>query len=77
MTVGELKNILKDIPDDLEIVTFESDMEKCGIMKAYISPRVETYRKEIKTTWDRFDGGSYIYEVFEKDENGDVKALRI
>lgn len=41
MTIGELKEELKNIPDDLEVVVYRSDMERYGIMSAYISPKIK------------------------------------
>lgn len=78
MTVGELKERLKNIPDDLEIISYQDTMEKHGIMKIYgIIGKVKKYRKERKETWDRFDGESYSYEVYVEDENGDIEAFEV
>lgn len=77
MTVGELKEKLRGVPDDLLIVSYQSDMERSGIMKAY--PQCKTIKcKEIeRKTWDRFDGDDYTYKVLVEDKEGTVEAFEI
>lgn len=77
MTIGELKEKLKNIPDDLEVVAYQSDMERYGIMSAYISPEIKKYNATTRNGYDSFDGCSYTYEVFEENENGSVKAVEL
>ena len=77
MTVGELKEKLKDVPDDLLIVSFEQDMETCGIRPAYPSCRVMKCKKKTKHSYDRFDGTDYSYTVYEEDARGDERVFYI
>ena len=74
-TVGELKEFIKDLPDDMLIVNYHKDMETSGYRNSFLCD-VETMKKEVKSTWDRFDGTSYSYEVFEMSKDG-IPCLRI
>ena len=74
-TVGELKEFIKDLPDDMLLVNYENDMETRGYRNR-VSCRVDNMEKETKTTWDRFDGTSYNYEVFVESKNG-IPCLKI
>lgn len=75
MTVGELKEKLKDVPDDLLIVSLEDDMERSGIMKSYPMCKILNCKEEKRKTWDRFDGDDYTYDVFVEDKDGTVEVL--
>jgi len=77
MTVGELKKKLKDIPDDLLIVSYQSDMEKSGIMKAYPSCKIIKCKEVERKTWDRFDGENYTYKTYKEDNDGDIELFEI
>lgn len=74
-TVGELKKFIKDLPDDMLLVKYERDMEKSGYRNSFYCD-VTTMKKEVKNTWDRFDGTNYSYEVFETSKDG-ISCLRI
>jgi hypothetical protein len=67
-TVGELKEYIKDLSDDMTIVKYHSDMEKSGYLprlgiytNKMVSERVETY--------DAFDGTPYTYEAFSSSDD--------
>ena len=74
-TVGELKEYIKDLSDDMTIVKYHSDMEKSGYLpmlgictRKMVSKRVETY--------DAFDGESYTYVAFSStDDDSGVPCL--
>ena len=68
-TVKELKEFLKDLPDDTPIVQFTSNMERDGYLLG-ASARVATMTKTKKSTWDRFDGTPYSYEIFVPSDKG-------
>ena len=69
-TVGELKNLIKDLSDDMMIVHFDNNMEKFGCFPN-VTAKVERRSPVEKQTWDRFDGTDYTYESYERDdENG-------
>jgi hypothetical protein len=76
-TVGELKEYIKDLSDDMTIVKYHSDMEKSGYLpmlgistRKMVSEQVETY--------DAFDGESYTYEAFSfTDDDSGVLCLML
>ena len=78
MKVKELKELLANVDDELEIVGYENGMEQSGLM--FISKygmKVISGKMVKKATWDRFDGTDYTYEAFEEDESGDTKVFRL
>lgn len=71
ITVGQLRETIKDLPDDTPIISYKSDMEKCG----YQSISCASTRKmvtEKRETYDAFDYTPYSYTVFSpsKDDTG-------
>jgi hypothetical protein len=68
-TVGELKEFIKDLPDNMMLLNFQSDMEKNGYVNRLFCS-VAYMKKETRQSWDRFDGTPYSYEVFIKSEYG-------
>ena len=75
MTVGELKAKLKDVPDDLLVVSLEHDMERSGIMKSYPACKILKCKEVERKTWDRFDGDDYTYKVFVEDKDGTIEVF--
>lgn len=75
MKVGKLKELLKNIPDDLEIVGYESDMERSGIMPKSFNGKILKVKEEKENTWDSFDGTNYTYTRYRKDPNGDKEVF--
>lgn len=68
-TAGELKEFLKDIPDDTPIVQYESNMERSGYFnRCFVD--VALMSVTTRQAVDAFDGIHYSYEVYEKDSNG-------
>lgn len=74
-TVGELKEFIKNLPDDMLLVSYQSNMEMSGY-RNWLFCDVAKMNKEERQTWDRFDGTDYSYEVFVKVEDG-IPCLRI
>lgn len=77
-TVGELKEMIKDLPDDMKLVMYKSNMETSGYQNS-VYTSVEDMVSKKKHTYDRFDGISYDYEVYignKNNENGE-KCLKI
>lgn len=68
-TVGELKEFLEHLPDDMVLVHYNRDMEKSGWFEG-VTPRVTNMSKKIHQTWDHFDYTDYSYECYEHDSNG-------
>ena len=73
-TVGELKEFIKDLPDDMLLVNYESNLETSGYMNR-LSCDVVNMKKETKYSWDRFDETEYSYEVFDITKDG-IPCLR-
>ena len=68
-TVGDLKNFIKDLPDDMLIAMYKRDMETSGYRNEICSD-VRNMSQQTKETYDRFDCTTYIYTVFVDDKNG-------
>lgn len=78
MKVKELKELLANVDDELEIVGYEEGMEKRGLMPvSKYGMKAITGKIVKKETWDRFDGTDYTYEVFEENEDGDTKVFSL
>ena len=68
-TVGELKNILNSLPNDMLILSYSSDMEKSGYENKMLIA-IEPMKETEKETYDAFDYTPYTYKVFELDATG-------
>lgn len=78
MKVKELKELLANVDDELEIVGYENGMEQTGLLPvSKYGMKVITGKVVKKETWDRFDGEDYTYEVFEENKDGDTKVFRL
>ncbi len=77
MKVKDLIEKLKQFDENLEIVGYESDMERSGVQPVNIYPMVQKMKKVTRTTWDRFDGTDYTYTVYEPSGVGDIEVLRL
>ena len=79
-TVGELKEFIKDLPDDMKIVSYQSDLlERYGYFNN-LSCNVANMKKTLRHTWDRFDYTAYSYNVYVKQKEkskGTVCCLMI
>lgn len=71
-TVKELKDFIKDLPDDMLLAHYKDTMETSGYFVG-LSCDVVNMKEETRYTWDRFDGTDYSYEVLltSIDESGD------
>lgn len=74
-TVGELKEFIKNLPDDMPLVNYQRDMEKRGYQNNVFCS-VVNMKKTTRATWDRFDGTPYSYEVFVESKDG-ISCLEI
>ena len=74
-TVGELKDFIKDLPNDMLLVKYESNMETSGYRNR-LSCDIVNMKKETEDAYDAFDGTHYTYEVLVKAEDG-IACLRI
>ena len=77
MKVKDLIEKLKQFDENLEIVAYESDMERSGIQPVNVYPHVIKVKKETKSTWDRFDGTDYTYTVYRQSGAGDKEVLQL
>lgn len=68
-TVGELKEYIKNLPDDTPIISYKSDMEKCGY-QGISSVDSLFMNSEKRDTYDAFDYTPYSYDVFVPTEDG-------
>lgn len=78
MKVKELKQLLENVDDELDLVGYQHGMEKSGLLP--ISKYdMKTLQGEMvkRNTGDRFDGTDYSYEVFEEKKDGQMKVFRL
>ena len=68
-TVGELKEFIKNLPDDTLLLNNPKHMEKSGYQNNVFC-KIVNMKKEKKLTWDKFDGTPYSYEVFVESKDG-------
>ena len=73
LTVGKLKEILKDLPDDIPVVQESVNCEMRGAItqKSKYSIAIRKYRKERASFRDGFDGTRYTSEIYVMDEEGE------
>lgn len=69
-TVGELKEFIKDLDNNMPLVKRSDNFELRGAIDVGIYPRVENFKTEIKEFIDGFDYETYCHEVYVKDKNG-------
>ena len=78
MNVIELKELLANVDDELEIVGYVNGLEQSGLLPVSgYGMRVMTGKIVKKETWDRRDGTDYTYEAFEENKDGDTKVFRL
>lgn len=78
MKVKELKELLANVDDDLEIVGYQNGMEQTGFLP--VSPysmKVLTGEMVEKRTYDAFDYTDYTYEVFKENKCGTLKVFKL
>lgn len=75
MTVGELRERLKNVDDNMLIVSYREDMEERGILEAHPYAGVIKVKEVEKSTWDRFDGIDYTYTAYERDKHGNKEVF--
>ena len=78
MKVKELKELLANVDDDLEIVGYQNGMEQTGLLHvSRYSMKVLTGEIVKKSTYDRFDYTDYTYEVFQENKSGNMKVFQL
>lgn len=68
MTVGELREVIKDLPDNTPVVGYQSDMERSGYQRRVYARSAHMTSKK-RETYDAFDYTPYTYEVFSPSED--------
>lgn len=74
-TVGDLKEFIKNLPDDTLVVNYRRDIERRGYQNN-VSCNITNMKKETRATWDEFADMPYKYEVFVESKEG-VSCLLI
>lgn len=69
-TVGELREILQNLPNDMPLLSYQSDMEKSGYVNKVYIDALNMAIKE-KKTYDAFDYTPYSYEVYAPSAQGE------
>lgn len=78
MKVKELKELLANVDDDLEIVGYQNGMEQTGLLPvSRYSMKVLTGEMVKKSTYDRFDYTDYTYEAFKENKSGNMKVFQL
>ena len=68
-TVKELREFIKDLPDDMPIAGYESNIERSGYFnRAYLN--IVKMKETINWGVDAFDGTKYSYKILYQDKNG-------
>lgn len=78
MKVKELKQLLENVDDELDLVGYQHGMEKSGLLP--ISKyNMKTLQGEMvkRNTWDAFDDTEYCYDVFVEKIDGNTKMFRL
>lgn len=69
-TVGELKDFIKNLDDNMPLVKQSDNFELHGAIDIGICPQVEKFRTETRKFMDSFDYKTYNHEIYINDENG-------
>lgn len=75
-TVGELKEFIKNLDDNMPLVKRSDNFELRGAIDVGIYPRVGNFKTEIKEFIDDFDYAIYCHEVYVRDKEG-IECLLI
>lgn len=78
MKVNELKQLLENVDDELDIVAYQHGMEQSGLLPVS-TYGMGTITGEIvsRPTRDAFDGTEYCYDVFVEKKDGNTKKFRL
>ena len=78
MKVKELKQLLENVDDELDIVGLQHGLEKSGLLPVS-TYGMGTVTGEIvsRQTRDAFDGTEYSYDVFVAKKDGNTKMFRL
>lgn len=69
-TIGELKEFIKDLSNDVPIVIYRSNLERSGFEKGvYVNIEKRTESKEC--AFDNFDGTAYKHTTYIINDSGE------
>ena len=71
MTLGDLRKLTKDLPDDTKIITISDNFELEGNMVEARSVSLAKVRQEKKWFTDDFDYTDYCSTVYVYDDDGE------
>lgn len=72
-----IQKAIAEYGEDIELVSYHSDMERQGYMLHKSAPRVEKMVSMERRTYDRFDGGEYPYTVYVASESKEAKPYLV
>lgn len=77
LTVGQLKELIKDMPDETPVISRDSNYELGGAMTQLSSygVKIENYSLVKRHFRDDFDGTNYSKEVYQHDKENGKPAL--
>ena len=77
LTIGDLKDILKDLPDETPVVALDDNFELGGAVTDVSAYHIgiKKYRKESRRFTDAFDGTTYRKESYIEDNENGTEAL--
>jgi hypothetical protein len=76
MNVGELKKLIENLSDDIEIVTITNNYEM-GRSLVKARGKIGKYKQEDRYFRDDFDGTRYTAKVYIQDDNEGKDTLVI
>ena len=77
MTAKDLKELLKDIPDETPIALYKSNMEGSGYTDKYINVHLKQMVRVEETRIDAFDHIAYTAEVLKNAAQYDLPAINV
>lgn len=77
MTAKELKEILKNIPDDTPIVVFKHNMEGSGYSEEYVSVNLREMVRVKETRIDAFDHEAYAVNILKDPMGWDAPKIQV
>ena len=77
MTVKDLKNFLKTIPDETPIAVYRTNMEGSGYTDKYVSVQLKKMVKQEEVRIDAFDHECYTTEVLYTAGDLDTNTLNV
>lgn len=69
-TVGDLKQYIENLPDDIPLVVYKSNMERSGYMQQ-MHVNLMSMKRTTETAVDAFDRTEYSYECFIRHPEGE------